>query len=88
MKTKFFVSLKADVGKKYSAGEYVPFVKSIKAVSLTQKRPETPKGDLCAEFEVDIPEELLLPLQLKVAVEMSGVDAIVTDLKATMKELK
>lgn len=81
MLTKFYVQLKADVRQMYNGAR----VESIRAVKMTQKRPTDATSDLLVEFELDIPDELILPLKVKV--ELQGVQAAVTALQSTVKTL-
>lgn len=65
--TTFYVQVEADVRTNYS-GEYV---RSIKAVNLTQKRPTQPRpGAVMVKLTLRMPHEAFLPLSPEAVIEI------------------
>lgn len=80
-RTKFYVQFKAVYG---TSSWDLDTLKEIKAMKLTQNRSGE-SGDITVEFEIDIPEEVLLP-KVKVAINTLG--AAITNLQQTERDLR
>jgi hypothetical protein len=60
----FYVQLTADIGQRWNNGERVDYVSGIKAVALTQKRPERQRpGTVLVKLTVRVPDPAFLPLR-------------------------
>ena len=81
-RTTFYVQFKAIYGRNTWD---LDTLKDIKAVKLTQTRVNDQSGDITVEFEIDIPEEVLLP-KVKVAINTLG--AAITSLQQTERDLR
>jgi hypothetical protein len=87
MKTTFYVQFKAEVHPISTSYRQARdgTMKSLKAVKITQTRPATREGDLTVEFEVEIPDEVVIP---KIQASIDNLGKTVTALKQTERELR